>query len=213
VLTAESPPHLDTYTRTYTVEAFVQKSTMWCWEQLRALPQYAGDVHGAATSSKLGMTFTGVLVDTLLSAAKPLADATHVLACCHDEAEPVSSGGSIETVMVDALCCRRHRAAALGCASRPTARSSRDLRSAVRRFFSAEVRPVTPRNLGWESWAARLSDRELSAQLRLPASWRSERGTARLRTEFRRRVERRDRRDLDWQGLANVDRVVLGGGP
>jgi hypothetical protein len=64
---------------------------------------------------------------------------------------------------------------------------------------------VTPMNLGWESWAARLSDHELSAQLRLPASWRSERGTATLRTEFRRRVERRDRRDLDWQGLANVD--------
>jgi hypothetical protein len=124
VLTAESPPHLDTYTRTYTVEAFVQKSTMWCWEQLRALPQYAGDVHGATTSSKLGMTFTGVSVDTLLSAAKPLADATHVLACCHDEAEPVSSGSTIETVMVDALCCRRHRAGAFRCA-RPGRRRDR----------------------------------------------------------------------------------------
>ncbi len=64
---------------------------------------------------------------------------------------------------------------------------------------------MTPMNLGWESWAARLSDRELSAQLRLPASSRSERGTATLRTEFRRRLARRDRRDLDWQGLANVD--------
>ena len=64
---------------------------------------------------------------------------------------------------------------------------------------------MTPMNLGWESWAAAFSDRELSAQLRLPASWRSERGTATLRTEFRRRLALRDRRDLDWQGLANVD--------
>jgi hypothetical protein len=129
VLTAESPPHLDTYTRTYTVEAFVQKSTMWCWEQLRALPQYAGDVHGATTSSKLGMTFTGVSLDTLLSAAKPLADATHVLACRHDEAEPVSSGSTIDG----------HGRRAPVRASRPTARSSTDLRSAVRRFLPAEV--------------------------------------------------------------------------
>jgi DMSO/TMAO reductase YedYZ molybdopterin-dependent catalytic subunit len=126
VLTAEPTPHVDTYTRTCTVEGFVQKSTTWCWEQLRALPQsvYAGDVHGATTSSKLGMTFTGVSVDTLLSAAKPLADATHVLACCHDEAEPVSCGGSIEAVMADALCRRRHRAGALRCA-RPGRRRDR----------------------------------------------------------------------------------------
>jgi hypothetical protein len=68
---------------------------------------------------------------------------------------------------------------------------------------------MTPMSLGWESWAAGLSDRELSAQLRLPASWRSERGTATLRTEFRRRLARRGRRGLDWQGLANVDQ----GGP
>ena len=81
-------------------------------------------------------------------------------------------------------------------------------------------------NLGWESWAARLSDRELSAQLRLPASWRSERGTATLRNEYRRRIVLSPRHDprrviadthapyfggqLDEHTLVPVDNAQLG---
>lgn len=68
-------------------------------------------------------------------------------------------------------------------------------------------------NLGWESWAAALSDRELSAQFRLPASWRSERGRAALHDEYCRRLVRHDLRDRDRHGLADVDPDGGGHGP
>jgi hypothetical protein len=64
--------------------------------------------------------------------------------------------------------------------------------------------------LGWESWAARLSDRELSAQLRLPASWRSERGTATLRNEYRRRTVLSPRHD-PRHVIADPHALNLGG--
>ena len=46
----------------------------------RATP---GDIHCVTTWSKLGMTFDGVSVDTLLAAARPLPSATHVVAFSH----------------------------------------------------------------------------------------------------------------------------------
>ena len=45
--------------------------------------RYSGDIHCVTTWSKLGMTFDGVSVDTLLDAAGPLPSATHVLAVSH----------------------------------------------------------------------------------------------------------------------------------
>ena len=45
--------------------------------------RYAGDIHCVTTWSKLGMTFDGVSVDTLLAAARPLPSATHVVAFSH----------------------------------------------------------------------------------------------------------------------------------
>jgi DMSO/TMAO reductase YedYZ molybdopterin-dependent catalytic subunit len=82
VLTAEPTPRLDTATWTFTVEGLVQTLTTWTWDEIHALTgsTYAGDIHCVTTWSKLGMTFTGVSVDTLLAAAKPLPTATHVLA-------------------------------------------------------------------------------------------------------------------------------------
>ena len=52
---------------------------------MHALPpsRYAGDIHCVTTWSKLGMTFDGVSVDTLLAAARPLPSATHVVAFSH----------------------------------------------------------------------------------------------------------------------------------
>ena len=44
---------------------------------------FAGDIHCVTTWSKLGMTWTGVSVDVLLEAARPLPQATHVLAITH----------------------------------------------------------------------------------------------------------------------------------
>ena len=85
VLTAEVTPTLDTASWTFTVEGKVGNETTWTWDEIRALPPstYEGDIHCVTTWSKLGVTFTGVSVDTLLAAASPSADATHVLAFSH----------------------------------------------------------------------------------------------------------------------------------
>ena len=85
VLTAEATPRIDTSTWTFTVEGLVEVRTTWTWDQLRALPgsTYEGDIHCVTTWSKLGMTWSGVSVDTLLEVAGPLAAATHVLAWSH----------------------------------------------------------------------------------------------------------------------------------
>jgi DMSO/TMAO reductase YedYZ molybdopterin-dependent catalytic subunit len=85
VLTAEPTPRLPTESWTFTVEGLVEQPVTWTWEQIHALPPstYDGDIHCVTTWSKLGVTFGGVSVDTLLAAARPLASATHVLAVCH----------------------------------------------------------------------------------------------------------------------------------
>jgi DMSO/TMAO reductase YedYZ molybdopterin-dependent catalytic subunit len=85
VLTAEVTPKLAIDTWTFTVEGLVETPTTWTWDQLQALPPsvYNGDIHCVTTWSKLAMTWTGVSVDTLLEAARPLASATHVLAVTH----------------------------------------------------------------------------------------------------------------------------------
>jgi DMSO/TMAO reductase YedYZ molybdopterin-dependent catalytic subunit len=85
VLTAEATPKLDTATWTFTVEGLVDRTVTWTWDEIHALPPstYSGDIHCVTTWSKLGMTFTGVSVDTLLEAASPQATATHVMAFSH----------------------------------------------------------------------------------------------------------------------------------
>ena len=85
VLTAEATPKLDTATWTFRVEGLVQTPTTWSWDEIHALPGsvYDGDIHCVTTWSKLGMTWTGVSVDTLLAAAQPLPAASYVLAFSH----------------------------------------------------------------------------------------------------------------------------------
>ena len=85
VLTAEPTPSLDTATWTFSIEGLVSTPITWTWEQIHTLPSstYDGDIHCVTTWSKLGMTFSGVSVDTLLAAAQPLPTATHVLAWSH----------------------------------------------------------------------------------------------------------------------------------
>src|SRR5919197_4092093 len=85
VLTAEPTPDLDTGSWTFTVDGLVEQPTTWSWDDMHRLPPstYEGDIHCVTTWSKLGMTFTGVSVDTLLAAARPLPAATHVLARSH----------------------------------------------------------------------------------------------------------------------------------
>jgi DMSO/TMAO reductase YedYZ molybdopterin-dependent catalytic subunit len=85
VLHAEATPRIGTDSWKFTVEGLVEREVTWNWEEIHALPRsrYDGDIHCVTTWSKLGMTFDGVSVDTLLAAAGPLPTATHVLAHSH----------------------------------------------------------------------------------------------------------------------------------
>jgi DMSO/TMAO reductase YedYZ molybdopterin-dependent catalytic subunit len=85
VLTAEATPKLDPATWSFGVEGLVGTPTKWTWDEAHALPPstYSGDIHCVTTWSKLGISFAGVSVDTLLAAARPLPAATHVMAFCH----------------------------------------------------------------------------------------------------------------------------------
>jgi DMSO/TMAO reductase YedYZ molybdopterin-dependent catalytic subunit len=85
VLNAEVTPRLETSTWSFAVEGLVQQPSTWTWDGIRALPlsTYSGDIHCVTAWSKLGMTFGGVSVDTLLETAAPLPVATHVVAFSH----------------------------------------------------------------------------------------------------------------------------------
>lgn len=85
VLNAEATPSIDTATWTFTIEGEVEQPRTWTWDEIHALAEstYAGDIHCVTTWSKLGVTFTGVSVDTLLALAPPAASATHVMAFSH----------------------------------------------------------------------------------------------------------------------------------
>ncbi|HEY2520343.1 MAG TPA: sulfite oxidase-like oxidoreductase [Streptosporangiaceae bacterium] len=82
VLTAEATPRLSTDTWSFTVEGLVEEKVSWSWAEIMALPrsQFMGDIHCVTTWSKLGVSFSGVSVDTLLAAARPLPSASYVLA-------------------------------------------------------------------------------------------------------------------------------------
>jgi DMSO/TMAO reductase YedYZ molybdopterin-dependent catalytic subunit len=85
VLNAEATPKISTERWTFTIEGLVENEVSWTWDEIHALPRsrYEGDIHCVTTWSKLGMTFDGVSVDTLLEAAKPLPTASFVLATSH----------------------------------------------------------------------------------------------------------------------------------
>jgi DMSO/TMAO reductase YedYZ molybdopterin-dependent catalytic subunit len=85
VLTAEVTPKLDTATWTFRVEGLVDQPTTWTWDEIHALTPstFDGDIHCVTTWSKLGVSFSGVSVDTLLAAARPKSEATYVLAFSH----------------------------------------------------------------------------------------------------------------------------------
>jgi DMSO/TMAO reductase YedYZ molybdopterin-dependent catalytic subunit len=85
VLTAEATPKLDTATWTFAIKGEVEHESTWTWDEIHALElsTYEGDIHCVTTWSKLGMTFRGVSVDTLLDVARPTPSASHVLAFSH----------------------------------------------------------------------------------------------------------------------------------
>ena len=85
VLTAEPTPKLGPAAWTFRVEGLARTPTTWTWDEAHALApsSFSGDIHCVTTWSKLGISFAGVSVDTLLGAAQPLPSATHVLAFSH----------------------------------------------------------------------------------------------------------------------------------
>jgi DMSO/TMAO reductase YedYZ molybdopterin-dependent catalytic subunit len=85
VLTAEVTPKLDPATWTFRVDGHVATAATWTWDDVRALPRstYEGDIHCVTTWSKLGTSFSGVSLDTLLERVGVLPSATHVVAWSH----------------------------------------------------------------------------------------------------------------------------------
>ncbi|MBI2244745.1 MAG: sulfite oxidase-like oxidoreductase [Nocardioides sp.] len=85
-LTAEATPSesLQQWTERWRlrVDGLVASPQEWSWGEAHALPAstYSGDIHCVTTWSKFDMTFTGVSLDTLLEAARPLPGARFVLA-------------------------------------------------------------------------------------------------------------------------------------
>jgi DMSO/TMAO reductase YedYZ molybdopterin-dependent catalytic subunit len=85
VLTAGPTPRVDLADWRLKVEGLVKTPREWTWEEVHDLPgsTFEGDIHCVTRWSKLGTGFAGVSVDTLLEAAEPLPEASHVVAFCY----------------------------------------------------------------------------------------------------------------------------------
>ncbi len=85
VLTAEVTPRIEPKDWTFRVDGHVGQTRTWTWGGIHALPRsvYQGDIHCVTTWSKLGTSFGGVSLDTVLGAAGVLPSATHVVAWSH----------------------------------------------------------------------------------------------------------------------------------
>ena len=85
VLSAGPTPHIQPYSWSFTLKHGPRPVIKWTWDEFNALPRtkVIKDIHCVTTWSKLGMTFDGVSVDSLLAAARPLPSATHVVAFSH----------------------------------------------------------------------------------------------------------------------------------
>jgi DMSO/TMAO reductase YedYZ molybdopterin-dependent catalytic subunit len=82
VLTAGPTPKVDTATWRFRIDGRVEEPREWSWAEIQALPrsEYEGDIHCVTKWSKLGTSFAGVSVDTLLDAVAVAPAATHVMA-------------------------------------------------------------------------------------------------------------------------------------
>jgi DMSO/TMAO reductase YedYZ molybdopterin-dependent catalytic subunit len=76
VLTAGPTPHVETDAWRLRIDGMVDTPGEWTWDQFNALPQEAVpcDIHCVTKWSKLGTSFNGVSVDTLLAAVGPRGD-------------------------------------------------------------------------------------------------------------------------------------------
>src|SRR3954462_14633471 len=76
VLSAGPTPHPALEERSFTLDGAVDAARSWTWEELNALPQetFTVDIHCVTKWSKLGTTWTGVSVDSLLEHVDSAAD-------------------------------------------------------------------------------------------------------------------------------------------
>jgi DMSO/TMAO reductase YedYZ molybdopterin-dependent catalytic subunit len=82
VLSAGPTPRVDEADYALTIDGLADAPQSWTLPELRALPRsvFEGDIHCVTKWSKLGTSFGGVSLDTLLDAVQPLPSATHVVA-------------------------------------------------------------------------------------------------------------------------------------
>src|SRR3954466_6032122 len=82
VLSAGPTPRIPLGDWTFTIDGDVDDPASWTWDELRALPSetFTVDIHCVTKWSKLGTSWTGVSVDTLLEGVH--TEAAYVLAWC-----------------------------------------------------------------------------------------------------------------------------------
>ena len=85
VLTAELSPKLTPATWSFRVDGLVETAKTWDWNTAHKLAasSYEGDIHCVTTRSKLGTSFGGVSLDTLLDEVGVKPEAIHVVAWSH----------------------------------------------------------------------------------------------------------------------------------
>jgi DMSO/TMAO reductase YedYZ molybdopterin-dependent catalytic subunit len=76
VLSAGPTPHTPLADWTFTIRGEVDAPLSWTWDELRALPSetFTVDIHCVTKWSKLGTTWTGVSLDTLLDGVETSAE-------------------------------------------------------------------------------------------------------------------------------------------
>ncbi|QEC49728.1 sulfite oxidase-like oxidoreductase [Baekduia soli] len=76
VLSAGPTPRVPTEEWTFTIQGAVDEAVTWTWDELAALPAetFTVDIHCVTKWSKLGTSWTGVSVDTLLESVATEAD-------------------------------------------------------------------------------------------------------------------------------------------
>ena len=82
VLSAGPTPRTSTDEWTLTIDGAVDAARTWSWDQLRELPSetFTTDIHCVTKWSKLGTTWTGVSLDTLLAEVE--TEAEYLTAWC-----------------------------------------------------------------------------------------------------------------------------------
>jgi len=76
VLTAGPTPRVETGEWSFAVDGMVATARQWTWQEFAQLQfeEVPCDIHCVTKWSKLGTSFRGVSMDTLLAAAEPMAD-------------------------------------------------------------------------------------------------------------------------------------------